>query len=386
MHRGHVAADAAEAEAADDALLDHVLLKVRGHREARAADSHLEGEARPHYARRFHEEEGVLRYAEVDGVARDARRARSYLRGVADAVRDDHLVDEILRNGDFRRKRILDEVVRNRYDVRRAARVRYRVAERAAGRRPLHAVDVAEAVAGRSREEGHVYLNRALFYRARASAVAADDYRNVGLAARKQLPELAAHTGGVELADEAALYIIRDAVVSVGNRARREGQILEAHRLEFGEHHRNDRVAVAQMVVERYRHAVAQAGLFYRVAQRFRALVAARDGGAHRLRRGAHSRGRRYSAEWRGIWLEGPRARNFKRHYPAERIYSRLHLRAPPFRFRRAPRAPAGAPNARQSARRPSCRRPRLRPCPRVPRPRRPRRRAEPCAAPPSRA
>ena len=183
VHRCHVAADAAEAEASDYAFLDHVFLEVGGHREARAADAHLEGEARPHDASRLHEAKGVLRDAEVDWVARDARRARRYLSRVSDAVRDYDLVDKILRNGDFRRKRILYEVVRNRYDVRRAARVRYRVAERAAGRRPLHAVDVAEAVASRGREEGHVYLNRALFYRARASAVAADDYRNVGLAA-----------------------------------------------------------------------------------------------------------------------------------------------------------------------------------------------------------
>ena len=128
----------------------------------------------------------------------------------------------------------MDEVVGYGYDVGGVFRVGYRVAEGAAGGGPFCAVDVAEAVAGGGGEEGDVYFDGALFDGAGAAAVASDDDGDVYFAAGEEFAQFAADAGGVESADESAFYVVGDAVVGVGYGAGGEGEVFEAHRLEFG--------------------------------------------------------------------------------------------------------------------------------------------------------
>ena len=210
VHGRDLAGDAAEGEPAVDAAVEHLLAEETRRGERSAAGAHLHGEAVIEVARRVDDIGGIAGDEQLLRVLRVARCAGHDALWVADVVRDDDVVDLVLRDGPGS-VRIGDEMVRDDHDLVGIGGVRAGVAQRAAGDALVVitavTVGIAVGVARRRAEEGDVDVQLTRADGRGAPAVRAEHDRAIHQAAGDGLRQLAAHTGRFDVRDNAVLNV-----------------------------------------------------------------------------------------------------------------------------------------------------------------------------------
>ena len=210
VHGRDLAGDAAEGEPAVDTAVEHLLAEETRRGKRSTAGAHLHGEAVIEVARRVDDIGGIAGDEQLLRVLRVARCAGHDALRVADVVRDDDVVDLVLRNGPGS-VRIGDEMVRDDHDLVGIGGVRAGVAQRAAGNALVVitavTVGIAVGVARRRAEEGDVDVQLTRADGRGAPAVRAEHDRAIHQAAGDGLRQLAAHTGRFDVRDNAVLNV-----------------------------------------------------------------------------------------------------------------------------------------------------------------------------------
>ena len=158
--------------------------------------------------------------------------------------------------------RIRHEVVGEDYHLVGVVSIGQRVTERTADAlgvlRARVAAGVAERVGRRSAEERHVDVQLARSDSLAASAVRAEHHRLLHQSVRNLLSQFAAQTRCRNLCDHAVADVLDERFVHVLQARSCEVQILESHLCELSHNHVHHLVSTAEVVVERYCHAVLQ--------------------------------------------------------------------------------------------------------------------------------
>ena len=229
----------------------------------RAAGAHLHGEAVVQITGGLDDVGGGFGDQQLLGVLGIAGGPGHDALGVADVVGHDHIVHLELGDGPGG-VGIGHQVVGNDDDVVGIGGVGAGIAQGAAGDAvlvvPAVAVGVAVGVAGGSTQEGHVNVQVAGADGDGPAAVGPEHHRAVDEAPGHLLGQLAPHTGGLDMGDDAVLDVADQGGVDRGQRAGRQGQVFIAHFRQLIHHGVDDVVAVAEVVVEADGHAVLQAG------------------------------------------------------------------------------------------------------------------------------
>ena len=122
---------------------------------------------------------------------------------------------------------------------------------------------VAERVARGGAQEGHVDVDVTVHDGASASAVGAELYRFLHEAVGDGVGQCVPHTRGADAGDDSLLDVFDERRMDSGKARRCEGEVLESHLGQFGDHHVDDLVAAAEMVVEGDGHSILEPGLPY---------------------------------------------------------------------------------------------------------------------------
>lgn len=176
-------------------------------------------------------------------------------------------------------------------------RINARIAQRTAARLTAKAVGIAKLIAARDAEKRHINRQFAALDQLYATAVGVDLHRVFHQAGGDLLAQLAAQTGGVDLADHAIFNMLDQRPVGVDQRTGCQGQIAKAHFRQRCHDHVDHFVTAAKRVVERNGHAVLQAGAtdcrFQRVAD-FTLALFCFTGQPRTFRRHARIRGQSF--------------------------------------------------------------------------------------------
>ena len=206
------------------------------------------------------------------GGAGQLGRARKDLARVADPVHDHDLIDVValdLPGGTGEG----DEIVRNGDDVVRELRVGDGEAQAATGGRAGRAAQVAELVGGGRADDGDVHADVAVLNGPVPPAVGAEDGEAMHAAVGGEVADGAVERA-LDVMDDAALQVGDQVGVAGEDRARKPDEVPHAQGVGGGEDLGGEVVAVAQVVVGRDHHAVAQARLAQSGLQVGGALVA----------------------------------------------------------------------------------------------------------------
>ena len=263
VHGGDLTGDAAQGEAAVDILVDHLLAQEAGGGQGCAAGAHLHGEAVVQISGGLDDVGGGLGDQQLLGVLGIAGGPGHDALGVADVVGHDHIVHLELRDGPGG-VGICHQVVGNDDHLICIFGICAGIPQRATGNAvlpiPAVSVGVAIGVTGGRTQEGHVDVQIAGPDGAGPAAVGPEYHRTVDEAPGHLLGQLAAHTGGFNVGDDAILDMADQGGVDGGQGAGSQGQVLKAHFRQLIHHGVDDMVAVAEVVVEADGHAVPKAG------------------------------------------------------------------------------------------------------------------------------
>ena len=274
--------DAADGEAHPDLALGEERLEEAGRSEGCAAATGLEGKSVAEVRSRGHDAGAVfghLQLADVLGHADDVARD---LRRVTDFVDDADIIDVDHRDG-WREVRERHHGVGDGDDVVGVAGIHDAVGQHAAIALAADAAEVTILVRGRRTDKRDVDMHVPFFDGAHAAAVASDDRRRRESAEGYVLADTVTDTGGLD-ADDGALFDHRcDTTVRLAERRRADREVAEAHLLCGLEHHVDDVVTVAEVVMEGKDHAVPRAALLECLADTADHLTSLRiDHAAHR--------------------------------------------------------------------------------------------------------
>ena len=220
----------------------------------------------------------------LGGAAGDQQlaRVRGHARGVgADLVGVAHplqlhdQIHPILRQAGGM-MRVRHQLLGQQHHGARRLGVHPRIAERAAAGFTAVTVGVAELIAGRHAEEGHVYLQLAGFDQVDPAAVRVNLHRLRQQAARNGVRQRAAQPGGVDAAHHAVADMLNQRRMAIGQRAGRQRQVAEPHRRQRLHHLIERQIAAAKRMVEGNGHTVLQSAAAHRFLQGVAQLEIAR--------------------------------------------------------------------------------------------------------------
>ena len=261
MQSDHLPRYTAESIARVHVVGYHVVAYVSGNRKACSAAARLQGKALLEVTAVDDNARRRLGKQQVVRVGRKASCPAADFRRVAYRVHLYYIVHVMLGYGKGR-VGITDNIVRQYYYLFCVARVNHGVAQGAAHRFfvPVAAVTVgvSHRVAAARAEKGNVYFQVAVLYRRRPAAVRAEQHRLLHESVAHRVRKLSAQTARVDFCNHAVFDVLDKRRVNVGKTARRNGEIFEAHFCKLVDDKIHDVVALAEMVVEGYGHAVFQ--------------------------------------------------------------------------------------------------------------------------------
>ena len=149
-----------------------------------------------------------------------------------------------------------DKAVGDGYDLVSVVAVHEGIAQHAAVALTADALAVAVIVAGGRADKGNIDGRLAGLDGTDTAAVAAHDGETFQLAFRDSLPDLAAHTAGLDVGNRAILNHRHQRVMRFAEGTCADGDIFDAHLVNFLHDHVDDQISIAEMVVEAQRHAV----------------------------------------------------------------------------------------------------------------------------------
>ena len=252
--------DAADGEAHLDLALGEERLEEAGRSEGCAAATGLERKSVAEVRGRGHDAGAVfghLQLADVLGHADDVARD---LRRVADFVDDADIIDVDHRDG-WREVRERHHGVGDGDDVVGVAGIHDAVGQHAAVALAADAAEVTILVRGRCTDKCDVNVDVPFFDGAHAATVASDDRRRREPAEGYVLADTVTDAGGLDADDGALFDHLCDAAVRLAERRRADRQIAEAHLLCGLEHHVDDVVTIAEVMMEGKDHTVPRAAL-----------------------------------------------------------------------------------------------------------------------------
>ena len=277
--------DAADGEAHLDLALGEERLEEAGRGKGGAAATGLEGKSVAEVRGRGHDASAVFSHLQLTDVLGHADDVARDLRRVTDFVDDADIIDVDHRDG-WWEVRERHHGVGDGDDVVGVAGIHDAVGQHAAVALAADAAEVTILVRGRRTDKRDVNVHVPFFNGAHAAAVAPDDRRRREPAEGYVLADTITDAGGLD-ADDGALFDHRcDTAVRLAERRRADREVAEAHLLCGLEHHVDDVVTVAEVMMEGKDHAVPRAALLECLADAPDHLASLRiDHAAHRRRR-----------------------------------------------------------------------------------------------------
>ena len=277
--------DAADGEAHLDLALGEERLEEAGRGEGGAATTGLEGKSVAEVRGRGHDAGTVFGHLQLTDVLGHADDVARDLRRVTDFVDDADIIDVDHRDG-WREVRERHHGVGDRDDVVGVAGIDDAVGQHTAVALAADAAEVTILVRGRRTDKCDINVDVPFFDGAHAAAVASDDRRRREPAEGYVLADTVTDAGGLDADDGALFDHLCDATVRLAERRRADREVAEAHLLCGLEHHIDDVVTVAEMMMEGKDHAVPRAALLECLADAADHLASPRiDHAAHRRRR-----------------------------------------------------------------------------------------------------
>ena len=277
--------DAADGEAHLDLALGEERLEEAGRGEGCAAATGLEGKSVAEVRGRGHDAGAVFSHLQLANVLGHANDVARDLRRVTDFVDDADVIDVDHRDG-WREVRERHHGVGDGDDVVGVAGIDDAVGQHAAVALAADAAEVTILVRGRRTDKRDVNVDVPFFDGAHAAAVASDDRRGREPAEGYVLADAVTNAGGLDADDRPLFDHLRDAAVRLAERRRADREVAESHLLSGLEHHVDDVVTVAEVMMEGKDHAVPRAALLECLTDAADHLTSPRiDHAAHRRRR-----------------------------------------------------------------------------------------------------
>ncbi len=255
-----------------DSILFHHLLQILDECQGDAARSRLERESIFHDSRSAQKLRHQLRDPQPIRRTRNLCRAGNNLRRIANRIHFHHKVHVVALNlpGHTRKRR---QVIGNHNHAVGVSGIRQRKTQRAAGRLAMRAIRIAEKIGGRRRNHRDVDVYLSVLNRLVAAAMRTQHAHAAHLTLRAVIAQRTVH-GAFDVMDHALFHQCNRTLLGGERRARKPDQILNADPGRCFQRHQRHFIAVAQMMMVRDHHPVAQPAPAQRRLQIRDALIA----------------------------------------------------------------------------------------------------------------